>query len=233
MQCKNARFEKGLIIFNCPHCNGALDADESLLSMIWERHQGQIPCPVEACQKGMLVPTKEEVVAIMAGAAAPNTAAPSVDASPASEPTTDTTPTDRTETETAVAKVAPGAAPAPKPVVAQKAEPAPAPAKGITVEAGDLEGGDTNPLDIKHGFGEGAPVTLEQESKGGELTIRTIRHSECQKDGKDNFDATVTQFLRSQGEENILSINPVQYSNGEKQAIDFGVIVIYKSGQEE
>ena len=65
MECKDPKYERGLIIFSCPYCNGALDADESLLGMIWERHQGQIPCPVESCQKAITVPTKEQVVALI------------------------------------------------------------------------------------------------------------------------------------------------------------------------
>ena len=231
MECKDPKYEKGLIIFSCPYCNGALDADESLLGMIWERHQGQIPCPVESCQKAITVPTKEQVVALMAGAAAPNTAAPVVDPTP--------TDTDKTETEVAVASPAP--APVPQPVAAEKA-PAPAPAavpvpEAIKVEETDVDAtatpnegeGGTTTLDIKHGFGQAKPVTLEQESKGGELTIRTFRHSEFQKDGKDTFDEAVTSFLREQGEENVISVNPVQYSNGDKQAVDFGVIVYYKT----
>ena len=182
------------------------------------------------------MPTLEEMAAMMAGAAAPNTAAAVVDASPPDEPVTDSTPTDQTATEVVEAKSAIAApAPAPVPEVAA-AKPASEPQAGQVAQSqqgddkkGEAADTEAAPLNIKHGFGAASPVTLDQEARGGELTIHTIRHSECLKGKKDEFDETVTEFLRSQGEENIISVSPIQYSNGEKQTVDYGVIIYYKT----
>lgn len=238
MKCKNPRYDNPSFVFHCPHCNEGLNADQSLLNTVWAQYNGIIPCAAANCGKEITVPTLEEMAAMMSGAAAPNTAAPVVDATPPDEPVTDSTPTDQTATEVVEAKsaiAAPVPAPAPVPEVAAT-KPASEPQIG---QAAQSQQGDdkkreatdsgTAPLNIKHGFGAASPVTLDQEARGGELTIHTIRHSECLKGEKDKFDETVTEFLRSQGEDNIITVSPIQYSNGEKQTVDYGVIIYYKT----
>ena len=115
MKCKNPRYDNPSFVFHCPHCNEGLNADQSLLNTVWAQYNGIIPCAAANCGKEITVPTLEEMAAMMSGAAAPNTAAPVVDATPPDEPVTDSTPTDQTATEVVEAKSA-IAAPAPAPV---------------------------------------------------------------------------------------------------------------------
>jgi DNA-directed RNA polymerase subunit RPC12/RpoP len=77
--------------------------------------------------------------------------------------------------------------------------------------------------------------SLEAQSKiDGKKLIRlkTIRHSDCKEVGHDNFDAVVTEFLNKIGEENIVSITPINYSYVEmgtqKLITDFGLAIIYR-----
>jgi DNA-directed RNA polymerase subunit RPC12/RpoP len=77
--------------------------------------------------------------------------------------------------------------------------------------------------------------SLEAQSKiDGKKLIRlkTIRHSDCKEVGHDNFDAFVTEFLNKIGEENIVSITPINYSYVEmgtqKLITDFGLAIIYR-----
>ncbi len=60
------------------------------------------------------------------------------------------------------------------------------------------------------------------------MAVKTFRHSDCEKDGKDTFDETVTGFLREQGDDNIMSVTPIEFSNDEKKPVDYGVIVVFK-----
>jgi DNA-directed RNA polymerase subunit RPC12/RpoP len=78
--------------------------------------------------------------------------------------------------------------------------------------------------------------SLEAQAKSdGKKIIRlkTIRHSDCKEVGHDNFDAVVTEFLNKIGEENIVSITPINYSYVEmgtqKLITDFGLAVIYRA----
>ena len=71
------------------------------------------------------------------------------------------------------------------------------------------------------------------------LKIKTFRHHEFVKDGKDNFDVEVSKFIGSLIEDDIVSINPIQYSHVEKVSIDdketervvaqYGIVVVFKA----
>jgi DNA-directed RNA polymerase subunit RPC12/RpoP len=78
--------------------------------------------------------------------------------------------------------------------------------------------------------------SLEAQAKSdGKKIIRlkTIRHSDCKEVGHDNFDAVVTEFLNKIGEENIVSITPINYSYVEmgtqKLITDFGLAIIHRA----
>ena len=64
------------------------------------------------------------------------------------------------------------------------------------------------------------------------LRLKTIRHSDCKEVGHDNFDNFVTEFLNRIGEENIVSITPINYSyvemGSQKILADFGVLIVYR-----
>lgn len=76
--------------------------------------------------------------------------------------------------------------------------------------------------------------TLETSAKDGarKMRIKTIRHSDCKEVGHDNFDAVVSAALNQIGDENIMSINSINYSyvelGSQKILADFGVMIIYR-----
>ena len=77
-------------------------------------------------------------------------------------------------------------------------------------------------------------VPLEVAAKAGEKTIRTktIRHTDCIEVGHDKFDEVVSKFLDKVGEENIISINTLNYSfldiGTQKLLTDFGILIVYR-----
>ena len=64
------------------------------------------------------------------------------------------------------------------------------------------------------------------------MRVRTIRHSDCKEVGHDNFDADVSAVLNKIGDDNIVSITPINYSYVEmgtqKLLNDFGVMIVYR-----
>jgi len=76
---------------------------------------------------------------------------------------------------------------------------------------------------------------LEAAAKDGPrgLKVKTIRHSDCKEVGHDNFDAMVAAVLNQIGDENIVSINPVNYSyielGSQKILADFGVMIVFRA----
>jgi DNA-directed RNA polymerase subunit RPC12/RpoP len=76
--------------------------------------------------------------------------------------------------------------------------------------------------------------TLDAAAKDGskKLRIKTIRHSDCKEVGHDNFDTIVTQVLNQIGDDNIVSINSINYSyielGSQKILADFGVMIVYR-----
>ena len=233
MKCANPRIENGVIHFDCPHCTGGLHADESQVQQIWAVMQGQIACPVDVCQKPIILPTVEEVGLLKAGgtleasANAPVTAPQSGEPQKAPESAEDKMPTE-VAGESAAPKPAPKADPdaglATVPDVNPEQEAA------VPVATAPATSSD-NKLDIVHGFSGAvdAPMTLEQEASSGRtMAIKTIRHSDCVDGDKDTFDEQVTSFLRKQGDESIDSVNPIQFSDDEKKPIDYGVLIIFR-----
>jgi DNA-directed RNA polymerase subunit RPC12/RpoP len=81
---------------------------------------------------------------------------------------------------------------------------------------------------------EKSKPTLDVAAKETEkqLRVKTIRHSDCAEVGKDRFDAIVTELLQKIGAENIVSINPINYSHVEissqKIVTDFGVMIVFR-----
>jgi DNA-directed RNA polymerase subunit RPC12/RpoP len=75
---------------------------------------------------------------------------------------------------------------------------------------------------------------LEAAAKGTDKKIRTktIRHTDCIEVGHDRFDEFVSAFLVKTGEENIISINPINYTNldigSQKLMTEYGVFIVYR-----
>lgn len=76
--------------------------------------------------------------------------------------------------------------------------------------------------------------TLETTAKTGdkELLVKTIRRSDCVEVGKDHFDEMAAKFLQSIGQENIISMNTVNYSHlelGTRALVnDYGLLIVYR-----
>ncbi len=253
MKCANARIENGFIQFQCPHCSEGLHADESQVQQIWATMKGQIACPVDTCQQAIILPTVDDVAMLKATAALETPPAKAQPEKPAvaQEPEDDKTPTEvagaapvheaaPTPTPAPVPRPAPTPTPAPVPMAeaaAPIATPETAPAQEAATLATEQETAVAEPAptgtpgNIVHGFGStsDAPMTLEEEARSGStMTIKTIRHSDCMDGDKDIFDETVTNFLRKQGDDNIISVNPIQFSDDAKKPIDYGVLIFFK-----
>ena len=77
-------------------------------------------------------------------------------------------------------------------------------------------------------------VPLEAAAKDTTKRIRTktIRHTDCIEVGHDKFDEVITNFLGKVGEENIISLNTLNYSfldiGTQKLLTDFGVLIVYR-----
>jgi DNA-directed RNA polymerase subunit RPC12/RpoP len=78
------------------------------------------------------------------------------------------------------------------------------------------------------------PPPLEVAAKDTEkkLRVKTIRRTDCMELGHDNFDKVVSEFLAKIGQENIISINTLNYTHldigSQKLLTDFGVLVVYR-----
>jgi DNA-directed RNA polymerase subunit RPC12/RpoP len=78
------------------------------------------------------------------------------------------------------------------------------------------------------------PPPLEAAKNAGDKTMRIkcIRRTECVEVGKDHFDEVVSRFLNEAGEQNIISINTINYTHvdmGTRQVLtDYGVMIVFK-----
>jgi hypothetical protein len=78
------------------------------------------------------------------------------------------------------------------------------------------------------------PPPLEAAKNSGDklMRIKCIKRIECVEVGKDHFDEVVTKFLNEAGEQNIVSINTINYTHvdmGTRQVLtDYGVMIVYK-----
>ena len=76
--------------------------------------------------------------------------------------------------------------------------------------------------------------TLEVAAKESDKKVRvkTIRHTDCIEVGHDRFDEFVSAFLLRVGEDHIISINPINYTNldigTQKLMTEYGVLIVYR-----
>lgn len=65
-----------------------------------------------------------------------------------------------------------------------------------------------------------------------EIRIKTIKRMECIEVGRDNFDAVVSKLLGKSGEENVISIHPLNYtgfdSGSQKYLTDYAVMIVFR-----
>ncbi len=78
------------------------------------------------------------------------------------------------------------------------------------------------------------PPPLEMAAQDAEKTlhVKTIRRTDCVEVGHDNFDKVVSEVLAKIGQENIVSINTLNYTHldigTQKLLTDFGVMIVYR-----
>ena len=90
------------------------------------------------------------------------------------------------------------------------------------------------PPEFVMGFHGSKMASLEREAMSAHrLCVKTVLHGDCVKDKKDTFDDTVSEFLSSLEEDNLIGVHPVQYVADEKKGTDFGVLVVYRTTPEE
>jgi DNA-directed RNA polymerase subunit RPC12/RpoP len=77
------------------------------------------------------------------------------------------------------------------------------------------------------------PLTVAAKESDRKLHVKTIRHIDCVEVGHDRFDEVVTNFLTQLGEQNLISITPVNYSylelGSQKMLTDYGVVILFKA----
>ena len=76
------------------------------------------------------------------------------------------------------------------------------------------------------------PLEVAAKDTGKHIRVKTIRHTDCIEVGHDKFDEVVTKFLEKTGEENIISINTLNYTyldiGTQKLMQEFGVLIVYR-----
>lgn len=253
MKYQTASFADGMFTIHCPHCKNEVQVDEGQLEHIngqIGQMAGRYNCPIPACAKEIEFPTAEEAAALKAGGAVP--AAPATSAAPAPTPAAPAAPTPVPPAQAnPAAKPTQPPAGAPAPVVASPpaatgSQPQTSPADKATQlpASAPKPPGYQKPSAFEYaaerrdaivdlGFHGSKGATLEREAATVQrMIVKTILHGDCVKDGKDDFDETVSKFLSELVEESLLSVHPVQVAN-EKKGADFGVLIIYKMSTEE
>jgi DNA-directed RNA polymerase subunit RPC12/RpoP len=77
-----------------------------------------------------------------------------------------------------------------------------------------------------------APLDVAAKDTDKKIRTKTIRHTDCIEVGHDKFDEVVSIFLARVGEANIISINPINYTNldigTQKLMTEYGVFIVYR-----
>lgn len=79
-----------------------------------------------------------------------------------------------------------------------------------------------------------AAVPLEVAAKTSDLRlkVKTIRHVDCVEVGHDRFDEVVGKFLEKIGDQNLVSLTPVNYSHidisSQKLVADYGILILFR-----
>jgi hypothetical protein len=109
----------------------------------------------------------------------------------------------------------------------------------VPTHAGGGEGHPRGPLSLPSG-GATAQImkpsakSLETAAKGDKkLKIKTFRHHDCVKEGKDRFDEMISYFLQKLDDGDLVVLHTIQYEYLPKDATqpvrDYGVVVVYRS----
>jgi hypothetical protein len=76
------------------------------------------------------------------------------------------------------------------------------------------------------------PLEVAAKESDKKIRIKTIRHTDCIEVGHDRFDDITSQFLGKVGQENIISINSINYTfldiGSQKLMTEYGLLIVYK-----
>ena len=209
MKCVNVRLEDDLVWFDCPHCGVDAEVDEEILAGVWDQSSdGRVPCPPpEGCGKEYVLPSLAEVAVL-------NVTSATTDENTGKAQKTDE-PAKEEETTA-------GAAPATReePIIKAEAKTAdPEEPTPIIRQTGSARPEHKSNIRPAAARGTEAP-----------MAIRTFRHSDWQGGGSDSFDDVVSEFLEETGTANVVSVTPISYTDRDAKVMDYGVMVVFKTG---
>ena len=76
------------------------------------------------------------------------------------------------------------------------------------------------------------PLEVAAKTTDLQLKVRTIRHIDCCEVGHDKFDEIVGKILAKIGEQNLVSVTPINYSHidisSQKLLADYGILILYR-----
>ncbi len=76
------------------------------------------------------------------------------------------------------------------------------------------------------------PMEVAAKESDRKIRVKTIRHTDCIEVGHDRFDEVVSMFLVKVGQEHIINISPITYTNldigSQKLMTEYGVLIVYK-----
>lgn len=77
-----------------------------------------------------------------------------------------------------------------------------------------------------------APMEVAAKESDKKIRVKTIRHTDCVEVGHDRFDEVVSNFLVKVGQDHIITISPINYTNldigSQKLMTEYGVLIVYK-----
>jgi len=76
------------------------------------------------------------------------------------------------------------------------------------------------------------PLEFAAKESEKKVRVKTVRRIDCLEVGHDRFDEMVTTFLDKIGEDNIISVNTLNYTyldiGSQKLLTDYGVLIVYR-----
>jgi DNA-directed RNA polymerase subunit RPC12/RpoP len=76
------------------------------------------------------------------------------------------------------------------------------------------------------------PLEVAAKTSDRQLRVKTIRHVDCVEVGHDKFDEIVGGVLAKIGDQNFISLTPLNYSHidisSQKLVADYGVLILYR-----
>ena len=76
------------------------------------------------------------------------------------------------------------------------------------------------------------PLEVAAKESDRKMRVKTIRHSECVEAGKNKFDEIVSDLIQQIGEQHIVAMHPVSYTQldpgTQKLMNDYGLIIVFR-----